>query len=139
MIKKILIAIGLPAAILTMIFVFTGSLENGREEELKIIIMEEGIGDQCVGGDTVVIHYAGMLEDGEVFDSSIERDMPFVFTLGSEQVIEGWEKGVLGMRVGEKRRIIVPSDMVYGEAGTPGGPIPPNATLIFEIELLEIQ
>ena len=139
MIKKILIASGLLMVVLIAVLVFAGSLENDRKEELEITILEEGAGDQCVEGDTVVVHYTGMLENGEVFDSSIERDMPFAFTLGAEQVIEGWEKGVLGMKVGEKREIIVPSDMAYGERGTPGGPIPPNATLIFEIGLLEIH
>jgi FKBP-type peptidyl-prolyl cis-trans isomerase len=114
--------------------------ENGelREEmDFRIEIMEEGVGSGVQEGETVTVHYVGMLENGKLFDTSLDRDRPFTFVLGEGQVIEGWEKGVLGMREKEKRRIFIPAHMGYGERGA--GVIPPNANLIFEVELLEIN
>ena len=87
-------------------------------------------------GVLATVHYTGTLEDDTVFDSSLSRD-PFQFTLGIGQVIKGWDEGVASMRVGGKRRLIIPSELAYGEQGV--GDIPPNATLIFEVELLEIN
>ena len=109
------------------------------KEELQIEILKEGTGAESQNGDVVAVHYTGTLEDGTKFDSSLDRGTPFSFTLGSGQVIAGWDMGVLSMKVGEKRKLIIPSELGYGENGTPGGPIPPNATLIFEIELLGIN
>ncbi len=106
---------------------------------MKKEILKEGSGKEAVRGDRVLVHYTGTLENGEKFDSSIDRGMPFAFDLGSGQVIEGWEIGVEGMKEGEKRRLTIPPELGYGESGTPGGPIPPNATLIFEVELIKAQ
>ena len=89
-------------------------------------------------GDSLSMHYTGTLEDGTEFDSSIPRGDPFVFTLGSGQVIKGWDKGLLSMCEGEKRRLVIPSDMGYGDRGSPPK-IPGGATLIFEVELIHIN
>jgi FKBP-type peptidyl-prolyl cis-trans isomerase FkpA len=96
-----------------------------------------GTGDEAQIGDTVSVHYTGWLEDGTQFDSSIDRGQPFDFTIGQGGVIPGWDQGVPGMRVGGTRRLTIPPDLAYGPTGS--GPIPPNATLIFEIQLLEIR
>ena len=98
--------------------------------------IECGDGEEAKEGDTVSVHYTGTLEDGTEFDSSVGGD-PFEFTIGAGSVIEGWEKGVPGMRVGGKRKLTIGPDLAYGDSGA-GGVIPPGATLIFEIELLEI-
>ena len=97
-----------------------------------------GAGDPVSAGQTVTVNYSGWLEDGTMFDSSIPRGEPFSFTLGQGSVIPGWEEGLLGMQVGGKRQLIIPANLAYGESGS-GGVIPANATLIFDIELLEIQ
>jgi len=106
---------------------------------MKVETLKEGTGNASKSGDTVSVHYTGILVDGTKFDSSLDRNQPFSFTLGEGRVIKGWELGVLGMKVGEKRKLTIPSDLGYGSTGTPGGPIPPNATLIFEVELLGIN
>jgi len=103
---------------------------------LQIEDLIEGSGEAAKPGDMVSVHYTGWLEDGTVFDSSKERGQPFKFTLGSGQVIQGWDEGVVGMKVGGKRRLTIPPELGYGASGQ--GTIPPNATLIFEIEMLEI-
>ena len=89
-------------------------------------------------GDTVTVHYTGWLTDGTKFDSSVDRDDPFAFVLGHGQVIQGWDQGVATMRVGDKARLTIPAELAYGASGYPGA-IPPNATLIFEVELLSIS
>ncbi len=89
-------------------------------------------------GDTVTVHYTGWLTDVTKFDSSLDRDEPFSFVLGTGQVIQGWDLGVGGMRVGDHARLTIPPELAYGEQGYPGT-IPPKATLIFEIELLSIS
>lgn len=89
-------------------------------------------------GDTLHMHYTGKLEDGTEFDSSIPRKEPFVFTLGAGQVIKGWDQGLLGMCIGEKRKLVIPSEMGYGDRGAPPK-IPGGATLIFEVELIDIK
>jgi len=101
--------------------------------------LKQGSGAESKNGDNITVHYTGTLENGTKFDSSLDRNQPFSFTLGTGQVIKGWDLGVLGMKVGEKRKLTIPSDLGYGSAGTPGGPIPPNANLIFEVELLGIN
>ena len=106
--------------------------------ELKIEVLNEGEGVAAKNGDNVSVHYTGTLEDGTKFDSSLDRGVPFDFDLGASQVIKGWDLGVLGMKIGEKRKLTIPSDLAYGENGIPGA-IPPNATLIFEVELLGIK
>ncbi len=98
----------------------------------------EGKGDVVEVGNPVMVHYVGTLADGTVFDSSYNRGAPFIFVAGSGQVIKGWDEGIIGMRVGGKRRLEVPSSLAYGEAGA-GDVIPPNSDLIFEIELLGIE
>jgi len=111
---------------------------NNMEQELKVEVLKEGAGEEAKNGDNVSVHYVGILEDGTKFDSSIDRGEPFSFNLGAGQVIKGWDLGVLGMKIGEKRKLIIPSDLAYGDDGIPNA-IPPKSTLIFEVELLGIN
>ena len=96
-----------------------------------------GSGSAAKAGDTVSVHYTGTLLNGEKFDSSRDRGEPFTFTIGVSQVIQGWQEGLIGMQAGGIRKLTIPPDLGYGEQGA-GGVIPPNATLVFEIELMEI-
>ncbi len=98
-----------------------------------------GTGPEAKSGDEVTVHYTGWLTDGTKFDSSLDRGEPFIFTLGAQQVITGWDAGVAGMQVGGKRKLTIPPELGYGAQGAGGGVIPPNATLVFEIELLQIN
>jgi FKBP-type peptidyl-prolyl cis-trans isomerase len=98
----------------------------------------EGSGSSPKLGDTVVVHYTGWLENGKKFDSSVDRKEPFEFVLGVGQVIKGWDEGVASMKPGGKRRLTIPAKLGYGASGA-GGVIPPNATLIFEVELLNVK
>ena len=113
------------------------SIGKVMAEELKIETLSEGDGDVAATGMRVTVHYEGRLTDGTVFDSSYSRGQPFNFTLGAGQVIRGWEEGVAGMKIGEKRRLTIPSELGYGERGA-GDLIPPNATLVFEVELISL-
>lgn len=106
-------------------------------EELKIEEIKVGEGAEAKGGDVVSVHYSGTLTDGTKFDSSYDRNEPFEFTLGAGQVIEGWDKGVAGMKVGGKRKLTIPPSLGYGENAI--GPIPANSILVFEVELLEVK
>ena len=108
-------------------------------DQLKGEILKEGTGQGAESGDQVTVHYVGVFEDGTKFDSSLDRGQPFTFVLGAGQVIKGWDLGVAGMKVREIRRLFIPSEFGYGEAGTPNGAIPPNTNLIFDIELLGIN
>jgi len=104
---------------------------------MKVEKITSGTGASPKSGDTVTVHYTGWLTDGTKFDSSVDRDDPFAFVLGQGQVIQGWDQGVATMRVGDKARLTIPAELAYGASGYPGA-IPPNATLIFEVELLSI-
>lgn len=106
-------------------------------DELQVEDIEAGDGEEANKGDTVSVHYTGTLTDGKKFDSSHDRNKPFTFTLGAGQVIEGWDKGVAGMKEGGKRKLVVPPEMGYGSKSV--GPIPADSTLVFEVELLEVK
>jgi len=107
-------------------------------EELEINVLQAGDGPEAVSGAEVTVHYTGWLMDGTKFDSSVDRGEPFTLTLGAGRVIPGWEQGLEGMRVGEVRELIIPPGLAYGARGA-GGVIPPNATLRFEVELLDVE
>lgn len=108
------------------------------ESGLIYTTKSEGSGAQPKATDTVKVHYHGTLPNGKVFDSSVDRGEPFTFPLGGGRVIRGWDDGVAGMRVGGKRRLLIPSHFGYGSDGA-GGVIPPNASLVFEVELLDVK
>lgn len=106
--------------------------------ELIIEDLTTGQGDEATAGRTVIVHYTGWLTDGTKFDSSKDRNDPFDFPLGAGHVIRGWDQGVAGMKVGGTRKLTIPPEMGYGSRGA-GGVIPPNATLVFEVELLAVK
>jgi peptidyl-prolyl cis-trans isomerase A (cyclophilin A) len=108
------------------------------ESGLRYQFIQKGDGKQAEAGKTVSVHYEGSLENGKVFDSSYPRKKPIEFRLGQGQVIEGWDEGIALLRVGDKARFVIPSDLGYGAAGA-GGVIPPNATLIFDVELMDVK
>lgn len=110
--------------------------QGGELESTDITV---GSGAEAVAGKTVKVHYTGTLKsDGSKFDSSLDRGEPFSFTLGQGQVIQGWDQGVAGMKVGGKRKLVIPASLAYGEQ-SPSPSIPPNSDLVFEIELLEVN
>lgn len=114
------------------------SVTNVIPENLKIEDIKVGEGAQVKSGDTIIIDYLGTLLDGKKFDSSYDRGQPFETQIGVGQVIKGWDLGVIGMKVGGKRKLTIPSELGYGESGA-GEDIPPNSTLIFEVELRQIK
>jgi FKBP-type peptidyl-prolyl cis-trans isomerase len=99
----------------------------------------QGTGALAIPGKKVKVDYTGWLTSGKKFDSSVGTGHPFEFTLGNHEVIKGWDEGIAGMKVGGKRQLRIPPDLAYGASGTPGGPIPPNATLIFDVRLVGVE
>ena len=129
--------------VLTLSVGVGGSMAENNQEVttpsgLKYVDQVVGTGEAAVAGKNVSVHYTGKLLNGKKFDSSVDRGQPFSFPLGAGRVIKGWDEGVQGMKVGGKRKLMIPSDLGYGSRGA-GGVIPPNATLIFDVELLGIR
>lgn len=129
------IALVLIAAIVVPLY-FT--VLRSSPQELRIEDLVVGTGAEAQAGQLITVHYTGWLENGTKFDSSVDRGQPFEFTLGQGDVIKGWDQGLVGMKVEGKRKLIIPPDLAYGESGR-APTIPPNATLIFEVELLSVQ
>ncbi len=144
--KKLFLIVVVPILLIAGVYFILQKDNKGPEannniqyiQGMKIETLKEGIGEIAKNGDSISVHYTGILEDGTKFDSSTDRGTPFTFTLGVGQVIKGWDLGVLGMKVREKRKLTIPPELSYGFQGA-GGVIPPNATLIFEVELLGIN
>jgi FKBP-type peptidyl-prolyl cis-trans isomerase len=108
------------------------------ESGLKFADLRKGTGEEAKKGDLVVVHYTGWLKNGDKFDSSRDRNTPYSFKLGAGKVIKGWDEGVIGMKVGGKRKLIIPPDLAYGKEGR-GTSIPPDSELTFEVELLQVK
>ena len=146
--KNIAIALGFVVLVLAGLLLLPKGSDEGDEggedvvqeqiTDLQIEDLVAGLGEEAKEGDRVSVNYLGTLSDGTKFDSSYDRNEPFSFTLGAGEVIQGWDAGVSGMKVGGKRKLTIPPDLAYGESGA-GSAIPPNATLIFEIELLKVE
>jgi FKBP-type peptidyl-prolyl cis-trans isomerase FkpA len=113
-------------------------ISNSGGGELQYADLTVGTGKEAKAGDVVIVHYTGRLANGKKFDSSVDRDEPFTFQLGRGKVIKGWDQGVAGMQEGGKRKLIIPPELGYGAKGFPPD-IPPNAQLIFEVELLKVK
>ena len=125
-------------SLLFSVFMFTTNCFKDQEtlDELKIRDIVKGEGEIVENGDTLTVDYQGWLENGTQFDSSIDRGVPFIFTIGIGQVIEGWDEGILLLKKGAAARFVIPSHLGYGSQGA-GGVIPSDATLVFDVELLD--
>jgi len=134
--------IAVVAAVAVSVVIAAEDAKDAKKKGLQIGVKKRIDPDQCKikskKGDSLQMHYTGKLEDGTEFDSSIPRGDPFTFTLGTGQVIKGWDQGLIGMCEGEKRKLVIPSDLGYGDRGSPPK-IPGGATLIFEVELIKIN
>ncbi len=119
-----------------------GNLTEEKEAKVseKLIITDDKVGDgaEAKPGQLVTVHYTGCLINGKKFDSSRDREQPFRFMLGVGQVIKGWDEGVAGMKVGGKRKLVIPSELAYGKRGA-GSIIPPDSTLVFDVELISVE
>jgi len=147
----IVLVVGVIALFIASLFIFrvtdsflptqdnnqTAKMEDSKTDQLKTEDIKVGTGPEVKSGDTIVIHYNGTLPDGTKFDSSYDRGQPFETQIGVGQVIKGWDLGVVGMKVGGKRKLTIPPALAYGDQALPG--IPANSTLIFEVELVEIK
>jgi peptidylprolyl isomerase len=150
--RQIMLRLGLAGAAVALALTAAGTpLANAVAAEAKVMEMPDGLkytdnkvgdGATATAGNKVSVHYTGWLykdgAKGAKFDSSVDRGQPFDFTLGAHQVIEGWDEGVAGMKVGGERTLIIPPELGYGARGA-GGVIPPNATLMFDVQLLKVQ
>lgn len=139
--KKVLILLFISILVVSLFAAATKSKNRKvvkMDSGLQYEVLVESQGEQCKKGDLVRVHYTGWLMDGTKFDSSLDRRQAFDFKLGAGMVIKGWDQGVEGMKIGEKRVLTIPSNLAYGDRGA-GGVIPPKATLKFEVELLEIN
>jgi FKBP-type peptidyl-prolyl cis-trans isomerase len=146
--KNIFIVAGFLLLVSVLVIVpslYFGRIERSKNtemptisQELKIEDLTVGTGEEAKTGNKVTVNYLGTLLDGTKFDSSYDRKQPFAFNLGQGEVIAGWDRGVVGMKVGGKRKLTIPSDLAYGESGS-GDVIPPNSTLVFEVELLKVE
>lgn len=153
--KYTYIAVGAIVLALVLLFVFkdkeqpqTMTQDQNENEPIdssqataQTLLVEDtqvGTGEEAIAGKTITVHYTGTFQDGTKFDSSLDRGEPFSLVLGEGRVIAGWEQGLLGMKVGGKRKLTIPPSLAYGENGIPGA-IPPNSTLIFQVELLAVE
>ena len=133
----IVVAVGISASVYVYNY-FNSAKKDIVAHDKTIVVLKEGTGEGARRGDTLAVHYIGSLLDGTQFDNSYRREKPIEVTLGAGQVIRGWEEGLMGMKVGEKRNLAISPELAYGEAGA-GAIIPPNATLNFEVELLSVK
>lgn len=138
----LLSAVALAAAGCSSTHTYPGEATTSAVERtpsgLRYIDMLPGTGASPEAGKTVTVHYTGYLASGKKFDSSVDRNEPFSFPIGTGQVIRGWDEGVLSMKVGGKRKLIIPAELGYGSRGA-GGVIPPDAELVFDVELLDVR
>lgn len=144
MTRNIIVGIVCAIAVIVVIYALVGredsTVQNNVEtsdNQINMETIQTGTGPEAKAGDKVTVHYAGTLTDGTKFDSSYDRGTPFTFTLGAGQVIAGWDQGVAGMKVGERRKLTIPPTLAYGDQAI--GSIPANSTLIFEVEMIKIN
>ena len=132
------VVMGIISLVLIILFITCSSSEVTTDSGLKYTDIVAGDGDIPQKGQTVVVHYTGLLEDGKKFDSSYDRNSPIEFIIGAKQMISGFDEGIQTMKKGGKRKLIIPPHLAYGSGGIPNV-IPPNATIIFEVELVDIK